>query len=61
MASALLTLVERVRQVYDELYDKEEQGGAVDQGFAKGIYHARLEGISDGIRSGLEQEPELPW
>lgn len=61
MADALLTLLERVRHAYDELYDTSQDEGPIDQGFAKGIYHARLEGIRDGILSGTEQEPELPW
>jgi len=59
MADVLLTLLDRVRLAYDELHDTENE--AIDQGFARGIYHARLEGLREGILSGLEQEPSLPW
>ena len=61
MADALLNLLGRVRLVYDELYDTEEGEASTDYGFAKGIFHARLEGLRDGILSGHEQEPEFPW
>ena len=59
MADALLTLLDRVRLAYDELHGTEEE--AVDQGFARGIYHARLEGFREGILSGLEQQAGLKF
>jgi len=46
---------------YDELYDKTLSEAPVDEGFARGIFHANLEGLRAGVLSGFEQEPRLPW
>jgi len=62
MAEALITMVDMVEVHYDELYGgQEEADQAVDQGFARGIFHSKLEGLREGIRCGLEQQSKLPW
>jgi len=63
MAAAVWTVLNLVEEIYDELYEAEEE--AVDLGFAKAIFRSRLEGIragirvssSEGIQLGIERPP----
>lgn len=58
---ALLNLLDKVRFAYDELYDGNNKDSPVDEGFAKGIYHARLEGLREGILSGSQAQSTFSW
>lgn len=59
MEAALLNLLDRVVMLYDELYGQAEEEEAVDHGYARGIYHASLEGLRAGIRVGNEGAIQL--
>ncbi len=62
MAEALLAMVNMIEEAYNELYKTQgTEEALLDYGFARGLFHARLEGVRDGIQSGLEQQPTLPW